>query len=129
MKIEIQEELYAIRNQEGKWFRRGHRSSWRGNSWIDEFKNATIYSKASTAKSIISSFANDPYHPIPAPSLVKIKVDTVEVEDQTERTAASKKKKLEKKARENASYKEWLAIQAEKEFLAAKEKLEKLRGK
>ena len=83
--------LYAIKNQEGQWFRRkGYGGT--GDTWVDDFGRARIYTRIGPARGVISFFANH-YSTYPAPSLVKLVIGEQIVVDEKERIAKQKKKK------------------------------------
>lgn len=125
--------LYAIRNQQGQWFKPYTKGS--SASWQDDLGFAKIYANESTAAGNITRLVNEAERnrrgggPIPAPELVEFIVTETRVIDQKERLAKAKKKKLEDDARQEAYLKEVELMNAQEEFDKAQVKLFKLRGK
>jgi len=75
--------LYAVRNAEGKWFRRKGYGGY-GATWVDDFSKATIYNKIGSARSRVTFFAKTwPEYGIP--DLVELNVTSTKVLDETER--------------------------------------------
>lgn len=107
--------VYAVRNREGKWFRRKGYGGY-GETWVDEFVRARIFTKPGGARAVVSFFANKwPQHG--TPSLVKLIVgQTVEM-DEAQRVA-------DVKARRERAEAKWEKEDREREFEAAKRGLE-----
>ncbi len=83
--------LYAIQSQDGKWFRRkGYGGS--GESWVENFVQARVFSKIGAARSVLSWWANN-YTQYGTPNLVILHIDRVEKVDETDRIAKMKLKK------------------------------------
>lgn len=120
-------ELFAIRNKEGKWFRRKGYNG-RGDTWTDDFLKARIYNRISPARSIITFFSNTwPEYGIP--DLVKISIDKVELIEETDRVnKAKEKKRLDEAKREERQKKEDVA-RAERELQRATQRLNDLKTK
>lgn len=114
-------EFYAIRNQEGKWFReKGYGGS--GATWVDDVKKARIWQRTAGARGVITWFATRfPTYGIP--NLVKFTAQAVEIMDETERLA----KREEAKKRRAANNQIWQAKQslvlAQQEYEKAKRRL------
>jgi hypothetical protein len=119
------QEIYAIKNYQGKWFKRVGRGRWGGRNWQDELKDATVYTKISTARQIITTYAN--WQPnLPSPSLVKIALGEPEIVDETARVEKAKQRKATQKLRREVKYKEYQRQRAEENLQRAKKKLEEL---
>lgn len=93
--------FYAVRSQDGKWFRsKGLYGS--GNSWVEDLTKAKIYSKPGPAKSQITFWAKN-YPEFGIPDLVRITTGVCEYLDQTERVKDRiqkiKQKEIEDKIR------------------------------
>ena len=88
--------LYAIRNSDGQWFRRKGYGG-RDESWTPDFTKARIYARIGGARGVIGFFANN-YPKYPAPNLVSLLIDRVEVINEAERIA---KQKIAKQNAEN----------------------------
>lgn len=118
-------ELYAVRNDEGKWFRAKGRSG-RGNTWVDELKNARIYNKLSPARATVTFFANH-YKEYKTPELVKLVVSDVVVIDETERVEKAKEKKRVADENREVRVKKWELERAQNALEEAKKRLEALK--
>lgn len=107
--------FYAVRNKDGKWFRRKGYGGY-GETWVDDLKSARIYNKPGPARAQISFFYNNwPDYDIA--DLVEFSVGSFEIIDERDRVLGVKKKKEE----EARKYK----IQArQREVEMAKAKLE-----
>lgn len=116
-------ELYAVKNNEGKWFRRkGYGGS--GETWVEDFTSARIYTKIGPARGIISFFNNN-YPDYPPPKLVKL-VITEQIElDETDRLQKSKEKKETAKLKREKRHAEYELEQAKKQLDSAKQRYEK----
>lgn len=77
--------LYAIRNSEGKWFRRKGYGGW-GESWTDKFSAARIFNKIGYARTQVTFFARR-WPEYGVPELVELKVTESSVIDETDRVA------------------------------------------
>lgn len=83
--------FYAIRNQEGRWFRsKGYGGS--GNSWVNDISNAKIYGKPGPAKAQVTFWATN-YPQYGVPDLVQITTGSCNYLDQKERVAKVNEKK------------------------------------
>ena len=115
-------EFYAVRNQEGKWFRAKGYGGY-GDTWVSDIKKARTYNKLGSARAQVSYFANN-YPKYGIPELVVFKCDHMEVLDETERVEKQRQKKeLAEKNRELRNKKYFLE-KATREFEEAKKKLE-----
>lgn len=98
-------ELHAVRNKEGKWFRSRGQHGW-GEHWVDELKDAKIYTKIGQAKARVSFYANHfPKYGIP--DLVTLQVTKMVVIDQTARVKKVQQKNAiaeQKNAEADAKY-------------------------
>ena len=131
--------FYAVRSQDGKWFRsKGYGGV--GESWVEDITKAKIYSKPGPAKSQVTFWAKN-YPEFGVPYLVRITTGVCEYLDQTERVKDRifkiKQKELEDKIR-NAEYRinnylqktQWDKTYIEKEkknLLKFKEELKSLK--
>ena len=102
---EVNLNFYAVRSQDGKWFRsKGLYGN--GDSWVDDLTKAKIYSKPGPAKSQITFWAKN-YPEYGIPDLVRITTGVCEFLDQTDRVTDRVKKikikELEDKIR-NSQY-------------------------
>ena len=131
--------FYAVRSQDGKWFRsKGYGGG--GNSWVDDLTKAKIYANPGPAKTQITFWAKN-YPEYGIPDLVRITTGVCEYLDQTERVKDRiqkiKQKEIEDKIR-NSEYKinnylqktQWDKQYIEKEkkdIVKFKEELKKLK--
>lgn len=103
--------IYAVRNSEGKWFRRKGYGGY-GETWTDQFSLARIYTKIGPARGVVSFFANN-YPKYGTPDIVQFHVSCCHVLDETSRVArvkaakqrqiaADKKYAAERKAKQAA---------------------------
>lgn len=101
--------LYLVKNQEGKYFRaKGYGGG--GQSWVDEFKDARLYTKISSARSIVTFFTKK-YPEYGVPEIHQINIATTTVLDEQKRvekavkSIAEKKAQREKKSKKNMNLK------------------------
>lgn len=52
-------ELYAVRDEEGKWYRRKGYGGY-GESWVDNFKGVRIYTRIGDARKIVTYYSGEP---------------------------------------------------------------------
>lgn len=83
--------FYAVRNKDGKWFRRKGYSE----TWVDDLKNAKIYNKPGPARSQISYFYNN-WPDYGVADLIEFSIGSFEIIDERDRVLGVKKKKEEK---------------------------------
>jgi hypothetical protein len=117
-------EFYAVRNKEGKWFRRKGYGGY-GDTWVSELKKARVYNRIGPARGTISFFANN-YPKFGVPDLVLFKCTEMVVVDETARVEKQKKsKELFRKKQEMAARK-WKLEDAKKRFEEAEKELKAL---
>ena len=117
-------ELYAVRNQAGKYFRAKGYGGY-GDTWVAEIDSARIYTKIKTARAQVTYFANA-YPQYGTPDLVKLVVTDVVVVDETARVEEQRAKKKRAEARHEARRRKEKLTLAHKEYEAAKKRLEEL---
>ena len=117
--------LFAVRNKEGKWFRAKGQNGY-GNSWVDEIKDAKIYTKIAQARSRVTFWANN-YPDFGIPDLVKIISTKFEVIEETSRVKNAKEKKDREEAQRLANNKKWELERAQKDFNEAQRRLKSLK--
>ncbi len=108
--------FYAVRNKDGKWFRRKGYGGYGGygETWVDDLKSARIYNKPGPARAQISYFYNKwPEYGIA--DLVEFSIGSFEIIDERDRVLGVKKKK-----EEEARKYEVMARQREIEMAKAK---------
>lgn len=119
--------LYAIQNKEGEWFRRkGLNGS--GESWVDNFEQARVFSKIGTARGVVSWWANK-YPSYGTPFLVILYIGRVEKQNEADKIAESKRKRDELYAKKELQWKEKKIIAAQKDYEESRKKLKELRKK
>lgn len=107
--------FYAVRNKDGKWFRRKGYGGY-GETWVDDLKSARIYNKPGPARAQISYFYNN-WPDYGVADLIEFSIGSFEIINERDRVLGVKKKKEE----EARKYK----IQArQREVEMAKAKLE-----
>lgn len=109
MSDELELRFYAVRNAEGKWFRRKGYGGY-GDTWVDDLKKARIYAKIGGARGTSSYFAKH-YPNYGVPDIVVFKATIEEVLDENkrvreviERDAKRKAKSEERRAKEELNY-------------------------
>lgn len=80
---EVNLNFYAVRSQDGKWYRSKGYGGY-GDSWVDDITKAKIYSKPGPAKAQVTFWAKN-YPEYGVPYLVKITTGVCEYLDQTDR--------------------------------------------
>lgn len=116
-------DLFIIRNAEGKYFRAKGYGGY-GETWTDDIKRARIYTRIATARARVTFFANS-YPEFPIPKLFKLIVTGLEEMDETERVQKTVAKKKNWKEKRELRNKKWQLEAAQREFAAAKERLER----
>lgn len=113
--------LYAVRNSEGQWFHRKGYGGY-GNTWVEKFSQARIYTRIGHARAIVSFFANN-YKGYPPPELVCLHVGEIEVIDETERVEKAKRKKEAEEERREIAIREYNLQKAQQDLEDAKRRL------
>jgi hypothetical protein len=122
--MEINLTVYAVQNNDGKFFRAvGYSGS--GSTWVDDINKAKIYPKIGPARRTITWFANN-YPEYPVLKLLKLTVSNVEVVDETDRVNKAKIKKEKQELEHKKSMAKYELEQAKRQLLEAQEKIEKL---
>lgn len=119
-------ELYAVRNQEGQWFRRKGYGGY-GETWVDDFKLARIYNKIGPARAIVSFFTNR-WPEYGVPDLVVLRINETFVLDESARVSQVKDKKKRKEERLEIRQKEWELERATKALQEAQAKFAIAKG-
>ena len=113
--------LYAVRNSEGKWFRRkGYGGG--GDSWVDKFDKARIYAKIGHARAIVSYWSEN-YSSYPTPIIVSLMIDRIEVLDESKRIAELKIKKAQAELKRKEREVKYRVESAQREYDRAKNNL------
>lgn len=119
--------FYAIRNEKGDFFRAKGFSNY-GKTWVNDIKNAKIYSKPKGARGVITWFANR-YPEFPTLELIQLNVTSFDVINELVRVQEAKSKKMIAEAKRKEVQLKWDLERAEKSFKEAQDKLEKLKNK
>ena len=118
--------LYAVRNQEGKWFHAvGYGGG--GGSWVDDFTKAKIYTKISVARSRVSFFATR-WPEYGVPDLIELVVGECRVIKEEERVAKVIKDKKTFEENRNVREMKRKLKQAKLDVERAQKEFDKLKG-
>lgn len=120
-------DLYAIRNQEGKWFRRKGYGGY-GETWVDDVKKARVYTRIGPARGVVSFFVNK-WPMYGTPELVKFIVSGVEVIDEVARIESQKRKKAHAQATREVRKRQREMLSAEVDYKRAAAKLAALHAR
>lgn len=116
--------FYAVRNEDGKYFRSKGYCGY-GDTWVDSLNKAKVYSRIGPARSQVTYFANA-YPGFSIPDIVELHVTKTVVIKEVERV----KKSQTNKARVDAKYAKYCAERdrkdAEKQIEEAQKILNKL---
>ena len=119
--------LYAVRNSDGKWFRRKGMNGY-GETWTLKFSQARIYNRIGPARGVISFFANN-YPNYDSPTLVKLVVGEIVEIDETDRIQKQQEKKKQAEAKRKAEEAAWRLQEAQRRLSEAQAEVSKLKGK
>jgi len=119
-------EFYAVRNQDGQWFRAKGYGGY-GSSWTDDPKRARIYQKIGQARSRVTFWANN-YPDYGVPDLVRFTVSGAEVIDESDRVKKAKEKKEKWQANQELRYRKHQLKTAQQKLAAAQAEIEKLQN-
>lgn len=117
--------LYAVRNSEGKWFRRKGYGGY-GKTWVDDFNKARIYNRIGPARGVISFFANN-YKEFPVAELVALEIENVIVLDETNRVRKQQEKKKQAEATRVIRERAAALTRAQNDLVRAQERLSQLK--
>jgi hypothetical protein len=87
--------LYAVRSQDGKWFRRKGYGGY-GASWVDDVEKARIYTKIGHAQTQVSWWSEH-YPEYGVPDIVALHVTQQEVLDEKDRVEKAQLKRQQAK--------------------------------
>jgi len=119
--------LYAVQNEEGKYFRaKGYSAS--GSTWVDDINKAKIYPRSGGARGVITWFANN-YPKYPTLKLLKLTVSNIEVMDETKRVEKAKEKKAKAEAAKAEREAKRKLADAERELERTKQRVNQLKQK
>jgi hypothetical protein len=119
--------LYAVRNKEGKWFRRKGFGGY-GDTWVEDFYKARVYAKVGGARSVVSWFAS--HHPAyGVPDLVALEISSVRVIDEKARVEAARQKKALQQRAGELRHRQGELRRAEGNLEKARQDLEAIRGR
>jgi hypothetical protein len=118
--------FYLIRNSDGKYFRRkGYRGY--GDSWETNLGKVRIYTKLSSARSVVTFFANN-YKDFLAPVIVEIAPGEITEIDESERLAQVRDKKAKRETINETIRRGHALKDAERQLVETMRKLEELNG-
>ena len=120
-------ELFAVRNQEGKWFRSKGYGGY-GDSWVVEVKKAKLYGKIAQARSRVTFWATM-YPEYGVPEVIRFVVTRDEVVvGEAERVQKIIEKRRKKDEEHEVHRKQQQLENAEQELIRAEEKLVQVRA-
>jgi hypothetical protein len=120
-------EIYVVRNSDGNYFRaKGYHGT--GDTWVSDINKARIYTKLSTARSIVSFFANN-YTGFKTPEIVKMTVSVTEVLDESERVKKQQEKKQKQAEEAKIRRKQDALKRAQQDLEEAKARVSRLKTK
>lgn len=100
---EVLVKLYAVRNQEGKFFHSKGYGGY-GKTWVDNIAQARIYARPGPARAQITYFATH-YPQFGCPDLVELHVTEFVVINEAKQVAEKARRKKEESLRREAEYK------------------------
>lgn len=93
---QIELNFYAVRSQDGKWYRStGYGGG--GEHWVDDISKAKLYGNPRGANTVVTYWATH-YPEYGIPDVVRVGINRLEYIDQTDRVTESKKKRALKEA-------------------------------
>lgn len=116
--------LYAVRNQEGKFFRSKGCGGY-GDSWVDSINKGKIYPRIGPAKSVATYWSRS-CPKFGVPEVVELHVMNMVVIDQTKRIAKANRAEEKRLAKWEAEENERKLQQAKKDYEKARKELERL---
>lgn len=117
--------IYAIRNKEGKWFRRKGYGGY-GDSWVTDFTGARIFLKSGSARSVVTFWANQ-YPHYGVPDIVQMRCTSAVILDETARVEKAKFARQTKEANRLAKRKKFEAEEAMRKLIDAQAAVLKLK--
>lgn len=123
---DIKLELYAVVNQEGKFFRAIGYGGY-GKSWADTIDEAKIYTKLGQARSRVTFWYNN-YPKYGRPKIIKLTATGTEIIDEVERLEKTREKKLTKEARHKVQQAKYKLEQAERQLAEAQKEISHLKN-
>jgi hypothetical protein len=120
-------ELYAVRSQDGKWFRRKGYGGY-GETWAEDFEKARIYNRIGPARGVVTWFAKR-YPEYGVPNLVRLVITKAVLVDETERVEKRNKKEQEWLAKRDERQAKLLLKSAQKRLEEAQQKVDELSKK
>lgn len=117
--------LYAVQNEEGKYFRaKGYGGG--GSTWVDDINKAKIYPRTGGARGVITWFANN-FPEYTTLKLLKLTISNIEVLDETARVKKAQQNKAIKEAAKEKARKAKEYEAAKRDFERAEERLKRLK--
>ncbi len=124
METKILLQLYAVKNNEGKYFR-AKGINGLGKSWVEDISKAKIYPKIGQARARATWYTTN-YPQFGTPLIVVLNVQSEEILDETERVKKSINKKKLKEAKILENNKKRAYDKALDDLNKAKKKLDDL---
>lgn len=116
--------MYAVRNQEGKFFRAKGYGGY-GDTWVDDIEKAKIYPRIGQARSRVTFFANT-YPQYGIPDLVELRVTEMIAVQEVKRVKKSQNRKEKYAADMKKKHAEWEKQRAEEKIAEGQETLRRL---
>lgn len=127
MENNINIELYAVRNKEGKYFRAKGISGY-GESWVDDLNKAKIYTKLGQARSRVTYYSNN-FPKYGFPDIIKLVVGEIVVISEEARVNKAIEKKKKAKIEQDKRAAKWRLEAAERDLARAQNALNSLKNK
>lgn len=118
--------LYAVRNQEEKWFRAVGRGG-QGDSWVPELQKARLYSKIGQARGRVTYFVNN-WPKFGVPDIVELTLGGMRVLDETVRVKEATDAIARRDAARQEAHAAWELEQAQLKLKAAKLAIARLKA-
>lgn len=111
--------IYALRNQEGKWFRTKGAHGY-GKSWVDDINDAKLYMKLGQVRGRRTFFATNYDEKFGVPDIIKLTVSSMEVLNDDAAFRKAKKAKESKTRARDESHRKYEIQLAEKRIADGK---------
>jgi hypothetical protein len=124
--IEVELELFVVRNQEGKWFRRKGYGGY-GDNWVDDIKKARIYANIKGARTVVGYYANN-WPQFGIPDIIRLDIKSGEALNEAERIKKARQKKKENEEKKSLREKKRALKKAQDDFERAQSHYNKMKG-
>lgn len=124
MNEKIELSVYAVRNQDGKWFRSKGFGGY-GSCWVDDILKAKIYPKIGGARGRVTWWANH-FPQYGVPELVELQITNAIVTDESERVKKTQEKEEKRKANYDVRIRKRAKADAQRLLVEAQSRLDRL---